>query len=128
MESVMRTVKGARGQRWSEADARAVVEEWKRSGCTVSEFCAARGLDVQRLYRWRSVLRERSSTSASATAVFLPVTLRSGTGSDGVRQDVSLSGRVCVHYGEARVEVWDGLSSVMLIELLRQLKTVASCG
>ena len=124
----MRTAKSAVSQRWTEVEERRVVEEWRLSGLSVSEFCGARGLDAQRLYRWRSVIRERSTEPVAAHPVFLPVTLRQAKGPDGVGQGVALSGRVSVQYGDARVEVWDGLSSSMLNALLHQLKAAHACG
>jgi hypothetical protein len=39
--------------RWSEADAREVLDALERSGEPVAAFAAARGLDAQRVYVWR---------------------------------------------------------------------------
>ena len=39
--------------RWTEADARIVLEALARSGQSVREFAEEHGIDAQRLYLWR---------------------------------------------------------------------------
>lgn len=41
---------------WREADARAVVEAWRRSGEPLSRFARGRGLQPHRLSRWAARL------------------------------------------------------------------------
>lgn len=43
-------------RRWDEPVARAVLADWEASGLTLAAFARQRGLDVQRLQRWRSRL------------------------------------------------------------------------
>jgi transposase-like protein len=40
-------------ERWSEADARAVLEQWRRSGEPLAVFARERGIAPPRLYWWR---------------------------------------------------------------------------
>lgn len=43
-------------RRWTEAEARAVLEDWRASGLSAGAFAAARGLNPQRLYWWKKRL------------------------------------------------------------------------
>lgn len=62
---------------WREADARAVVEAWRRSGQPLSRFARGHGLQPQRLSRWAARLdgNERSVR-------FHPVRVVRGEGGD----------------------------------------------
>lgn len=89
----------APAKRWTEQDARRVLEEWEKSGETVAEFARLRGLVPQRLFWWRKRL-ERVASCESKPA-FIPVTVRAAaewreaervavvvTAGDGVRVEV----------------------------------------
>jgi len=54
---------------WREADARVVVDAWRRSGQRRPVFAAEHGIDVRRLERWVTRLR----ASATARVRFHPV-------------------------------------------------------
>jgi hypothetical protein len=54
-----RLVEVFRKSYWREADARAVVEAWQRSGEPISSFARRHGLQPHRLCRWGSRLRGR---------------------------------------------------------------------
>lgn len=43
-------------QRWTEVEARRVLEEWRESGLPLQTFARERGMTPQRLYWWRSRL------------------------------------------------------------------------
>lgn len=58
----------AHGQ-WTEVEARAVLEAWRRSGVGLERFARSRGLVPQRLYWWKRKLRFDEST----TPALLPV-------------------------------------------------------
>ena len=47
---------------WRAADARVVVEAWKRSGETCSEFASRYGIHPQRLRRWAEELEARGES------------------------------------------------------------------
>lgn len=40
-------------ERWSEADAREILEQWRRSGVPLAVFARERGFTPPRLYWWR---------------------------------------------------------------------------
>jgi hypothetical protein len=47
--------------RWTVDEARSALECLRASELTVRQFAEREGLDPQRLYRWRSVIDERSA-------------------------------------------------------------------
>lgn len=58
-------------KRWTEQEARALLDAWRRSGQSVGAFADSIGVGPQRLYWWKSRL------GASSTApTFLPVVER----------------------------------------------------
>lgn len=94
-----RTTNEARAEKWTEQDARRVLEAWEKSGETVAGFARRQGLVPQRLFWWRKRL-ERVATSEPKPA-FIPVTVRAAatwreveravvvvTAGDGVRVEV----------------------------------------
>ena len=56
----------ARRRHWTEADARGVLAEWKRSGKTLEAFARSRGLVPQRLAWWRKRLRVAGPETSTA--------------------------------------------------------------
>ena len=60
--------------KWSEVEARGVLEAWRRSGLSLERFAKQRGLSPQRLYRWRQKLAAREGGAAPIPAcTLLPV-------------------------------------------------------
>ena len=55
-----------RRRHWTEADARGVLAEWKRSGKTLEAFARSRGLVPQRLAWWRKRLRVAGPETSTA--------------------------------------------------------------
>lgn len=51
---------------WNAEVASEVVTRWEASGLSGRAFCAAHGVEVKRLYRWRQRLRPRAQSSSSA--------------------------------------------------------------
>jgi hypothetical protein len=60
-------------RRWTEAEARGVIAEWKQSGKSGRAFAEEQSIEVQRLYWWKKKLGSKLARSASAAASFLPV-------------------------------------------------------
>src|SRR5437868_3463728 len=84
------SVVGAIAQRpyWYAEDARVIVEAWRRSGVTVTEFATRHGLSARRLSRWSKRLEPTRRPTASRRPLrqrrmrFLPVRLiEDGVGS-----------------------------------------------
>ena len=70
--------------KWSEVEARGVLEAWRRSGLTLTSFARQRGLVVQRLRWWKERLDGRtSSTSLAAVPALLPVRVERETARRG---------------------------------------------
>jgi hypothetical protein len=70
--------------KWSEVEARGVLEAWRRSGLPLDRYARQRGFVPQRLHWWKEkfAARERfareSSSVQSPTAALLPVSVTSG--------------------------------------------------
>jgi len=54
---------------WREAEARVIVEAWRNSGETLSEFAGGYGVDPKRIARWASRLKR----ARAETVQFHPV-------------------------------------------------------
>lgn len=64
-------VRIARSRYWREAEARLVVQSWRRSGQPLSEFARRYGLKPRRIVRWIS----RLEPAGSAEVQFHPIRL-----------------------------------------------------
>lgn len=60
--------------KWSEVEARGVLDAWRRSGLSLERFAKQRGIVAQRIRWWRTRLNgaERALTSPS-TPPLLPI-------------------------------------------------------
>ena len=77
-----------RRARWSAEEARRVIGEQMSSGLSVSKFAERKGLDAERLYRWKRILAEGTVTTPAFVEVRtadiarhdrqIEITLRSG--------------------------------------------------
>jgi hypothetical protein len=106
-----RAGRGRRSRRWSPAEARRVLVELERSGQPATRFAAARGLGVERLYRWQGRLGG-SPERASASPRFAEVTVRPSV---GAAIEVVLPGGALVRLsGASRVE--DAVSILSRLE------------
>jgi hypothetical protein len=70
--------------KWSEVEARGVLEAWRRSGLPLHRYAQQRGFVPQRLHWWREkfAARERiaareTTTELIPTAALLPVRVKS---------------------------------------------------
>ena len=99
-------------KRWTEDEAKAVLDEWKQSGLSGAEFARQHDLVPQRLYWWR----ERLGESESAT--FLPVVLRPEAALTALGSRVLITSR-----GGVRIEVseCDAKTAAWVATLLRSL-------
>jgi len=60
--------------KWSEVEARGVLEAWRRSGLPLEKFAKQRGLVAQRLRWWRKKLnRTEGAILLGPTPVVLPL-------------------------------------------------------
>ncbi len=64
--------------KWSEVEARGVLEAWRRSGLPLERFAKQRGIVSQRLRWWRKKLnRAERALAAASTPALLPVRVAS---------------------------------------------------
>lgn len=69
--------------RWTESHARAVLAAQRASGLSIKAFAAREGLDVQRLYTWKSRLKGSADQPAFVEVrrhalEYVEIVLRSG--------------------------------------------------
>jgi hypothetical protein len=87
-------VRGRGRGRWTPAEARSVLEAWRRSGLPLARFARHRGYGVQRLRWWKGKLAKQA-----AGARFVPVEL-----APAIRGAVSMSAP-----GRIEIVLADGL-------------------
>jgi hypothetical protein len=85
--------------RWTEREARAVLEAWQRSGKSGAAFARQQGIDPQRLFWWRERLGLPRDERARPGNAFVPVVVTEQS-SDRRMMAVSVS-----LPGDARLEV-----------------------
>jgi hypothetical protein len=66
-------------KRWTPAEARGVLDEWKRSGLPLARFARQRGYGPQRLQWWKGQLELRCASARPPLARFVPVELAAPT-------------------------------------------------
>lgn len=69
--------------KWSEVEARGVLEAWRRSGMTLEAFARQRGLVTQRLHWWKAKLARAEKALAPGTPAVLPVRVNAETSRRG---------------------------------------------
>jgi hypothetical protein len=70
-----------RGKRWSQAQARQVMEQWRASGKSAVAFAAEQGFSATRLAYWTKQLEAVAPQGPRFVAI--PITARSTTTSRG---------------------------------------------
>jgi transposase-like protein len=91
----------ARKRRWSERDARRIVEAGARSGLAWSRFAAEVGVDVARLYRWRQRIDGAAPTSAATAPEFISLVPVGASSVAGAAIEVTLENGRCLRVGAA---------------------------
>ena len=61
--------------KWTEVEARGVLDAWHRSGISLESFAKQRGIVPQRLRWWRYKLEGAGQTAAAATTTDAPPAL-----------------------------------------------------
>lgn len=108
------------GKRWTPAEARGVLEEWKRSGLPLTRFAKQRGYGPQRLQWWKGKLEARSASSVGLPR-FVPVelpamSLDAGSTRTGSGIEIALPGGVRLRASEGVDARWIGRLVVSLRE------------
>lgn len=124
---------GQRGgwRRWTSAEAREVILDWRASGESGAAYSARHGFSVQRLYWWSTRLSE-SFAVAKPVAVAKPaprflavqVVDRNAASQKAARVD----GHVSLQRGEVTVHLWSGASAVDIRLVVEALTSGVACG
>jgi len=108
---------------WTEGEARAVLDEWKRSGKSMAAFARHHGLTAPRLYWWRKKLQATTATTPALAGPeaaptppmmsLVPASIVVG----GASLMIRLAGEVSIEVAEASPS-W---VAAMVVELTRSL-------
>lgn len=108
---------------WREVDARVVVEAWRGSGMSLSDFAAEVGVHSGRVGRWAARLDGSSGGTDEAGIGFHPVRIASSVGDESCRTEAI---EVCLGNG-CRVRVPGGFVAEDLARVLAVLEGQVSC-
>ncbi len=106
-------------RKWTEADARAALAEWRRSGESEFAFARQRGFSPQRLRYWRSRLGAapiQSSAPPAFVAVEMPVAARGAP-----------RPKIEIHIGAMSVCVREDLAVEHLARIVGALARIRPC-
>lgn len=108
----------ATSKKWTDAVAKAVLDELDMSGQSLAEFAYEQGLHPVRLSRWR---RRLASRGLPPTTTLVPVTVK------GARSIRVGSAGLVVEVGAVRVEVHDyeRTAAVWVADLVRLIESSA---
>ena len=111
------------GERWSEAEARALLGEWECSAETLTAFARERGYVPERLRRWQKKLEGKASSKARLVPVEIAapaaVSVTSGTPSGDRRVEIAVG-------EDLRVVVPEPLDVEWIVRLVVELRA-AGC-
>jgi len=109
----MRTRLPDPAEAWTDDDARAVLDEWRRSGEPVAAFARRHGLTASRLYWWKKRLRVPALPSPAPTLSLVPASIVSGE----VTLTIRMPGEVAIEVANASPS-W---TAALIAELARPL-------
>ena len=95
------------------------IAEYRASGQSVNEWCAANGVKPGRL--WYRLRRERNQEKADKASRMGPVWLQATVTSPAPEEQADA--RLLIHIGEAVVEVKAGFDAELLSRVVRVLST-----
>jgi transposase-like protein len=83
---------------WTDDDAQALLDEWRRSGDSIAAFARSHGVPAWRLYSWRKKL---PTTAKPRTGPTLSLVLASIVAVSGATLTLRLSGEVSIDVANA---------------------------
>ena len=108
---------------WREPEAAAVLDAWRASGVTLSEFAREQGLDPKLLVRWRR--RLEAAGAIPARVAFHPVQLLGLPRSDSAIRDAD---RIEIVLGDGcAVRVPQGFAAEDLSRVLDVVRSRLAC-
>lgn len=123
---VLQVARGAPRRRWSAARAAEVLGEAERSGQELADFCRDRGLNYERLRRWRIRLHAASKSKRSPAFVPVRVVDRAPPHAPPAAES-KVPGAVEFDVGGCVVRMRGEVSESMLVRALRAAKEAGRC-
>jgi transposase-like protein len=102
-------------ERWTDEDARAVLEGWRRSDETIAAFSRKDGLVAERLYWWRKRLTTRQ---AEPTRALVPSLVAATIVPSTATVTIRVAGEVAIEVGANASPSW---IAAIVVELARSL-------
>src|SRR5262252_654886 len=100
------------GSTWTDDDARAVLEEWRRSGDSIAAFARRHSVSAWRLYSWRKKLPTTAKPRAAPTLSLVPASI---VAVSGATLTLRLPGEVSIDVANAS----PGWVATLVAELTR---------
>ena len=96
----------------SRKEGISLVDEWRSSGLSSTEYCKQSGIPVHRLYYWRTAIKKEKDSDESSSNKFIPIKLSNKTNSSSspTVEVVTPSGCTIKFYGEVN---WHEISKVI---------------
>jgi transposase-like protein len=120
------SVGAVRRTRWSDEVAAEVVLDAEKSGQNLKEFCRARGLNYERVRRWRIRLEGQVAPSKRGRG-FLPVQVVADAAPAAPRPAEPADGVLEFDVGGCVVRTRGDVSEAKLVRALRAAKESARC-
>jgi hypothetical protein len=112
--------------RWTEAMAAEVIGSAERSGQNLAEYCRDRGLNYERVRRWK--LRLGAQRAATKRPLFVPVQVVEPAAERGHgRAESTRAGVLELAIGDCVVRACGDVSETMLVRAVRAAKEAARC-
>ena len=114
----MQRSQGAQHKRWREAEARAFLSGWRASGQPLTVYCQQRGVQYERVRRWRSKLGSDAG-SAGTVPEFKPVRIVEDAQPSASIEEASMEIEL---EGGRRIRVRPGFDGEALVRLVVALE------
>jgi transposase-like protein len=82
---------------WTAEDARAIFDEWQRSGESLAAFARRHGVSVSRLYWWKRRVQLPTSTASVSPLSLVPASIIS----EGATVTIRIPGEVTIEIASA---------------------------
>ena len=114
-------------QRWTEDDAKVVLEALEKSDSTITDFCRKHRVGLFRVFGWKRKFRERAVESKNAPRpTFLPVKVVPEVVAGPLIGEPTPSWALEIELGDCRIRIAENASEAVVGRAIRAVR-VASC-
>jgi transposase-like protein len=116
-----------RRKRWSESMAADIVRDAEHSGQNLKEFCQSRGLNYERVRRWRIRLESQPSASKRGRGFLSVQVVSDAAPASSSRSEAASGGVLEFEIGACVVRAHGDVSEATLVRALRAAREAARC-